>query len=175
MPWQTITISNEDPTLKTFPKPPRFLVDENLGPQLPAALRKLGYNATDLFALNLTRRTKEDVFAEAWQEDRIFVTQARDFLDDCRFPPDRNPGIIILPANNGDALLSALIYALPVVTTGRYLFDGLKILVGEDGRLTVTSRNAATGAQERTQYKLRMAGPPLVWHPTGSTQSPLAY
>ena len=175
MPWQTITISNEEAGafIKSFPKASRFLIDENLGPELAPALRRLGYNATDVFALRLTSRNDEDVIAAASREHRILLTQDRDFLDDHRFPPNRNPGIVVLPANNDDALMSALVYALSLVAKGRDLWDGVKIVVGENGRLTVTSHNHATGAQERTHYKLRMAGPPLIWHPTGSTKSPL--
>jgi predicted nuclease of predicted toxin-antitoxin system len=175
MPWQTITISHEEAGafIKSFPKASRFLIDENLGPELAPALRRLGYNATDVFALKLTSRTDEDVIAAAWREHRILLTQDRDFLDDRRFPPNRNPGIVVLPANNNDVLMSALMSALSLIVLGRGLRDGMKVLVGENGRLTVTSYHHTTGVAERTHYKLRMAGPPLIWHPTGSTKSTL--
>ena len=171
MPWQTITVNNEEAGAfaKSLPTVSGFLIDGNLGPGLAPALRRLGYNATDVFALKLTSRS--DVIAAACREHRILLTQDRDFLDDCRFPPYRNSGIVVLPGNNDDALMRALIYALSLVAKGRELSDGVKIVVGENGRLTLTSRNHATGAQERTHYKLRLAGPPLIWHPT--RRSPL--
>ena len=110
MPSQTITISNEEAGafVKSFPKASRFLIDENLGPELAPALRRLGYNATDVFTLKLTSRTDEDVIAAAWRDHRILLTQDRDFLDDRRFPPNRNPGIVVLPANNDDALVTSV-------------------------------------------------------------------
>jgi hypothetical protein len=53
MPWQAIDISNQEAHdfVKALPKASRFLVDENLGPELAPVLCRLGYNATDVFAL----------------------------------------------------------------------------------------------------------------------------
>src|SRR5262245_48584280 len=170
MAWQTITISNEQSgaLARAFPNASRFLVDTNMGPRFTPALRRLGYNATDVFALQLDGRTKQDVYAAAWGQRRILLTQDRDFLDDCKFSPNRNSGIVVLPATNDDALVSALMAALAVVGVGRGLVDGVKVLVGENGRLTVTSYNQVTDLAERTYYKLRMAGPPLIWRKTGN-------
>jgi predicted nuclease of predicted toxin-antitoxin system len=165
MPWQTITISNDEASglIRGFSNVSRFLVDATLGPGFAPALRRLGYNATDVFALKLDSRTKEDVYAAAVSQDRILITQDRAFLDDRRFPLNRNPIIVVLPPNNNDALVSALMTTLSLVVKGLNLCDGVKILVGEDGRLTATSYNRATSVEERTHYKLRMAGPPLIW------------
>jgi predicted nuclease of predicted toxin-antitoxin system len=165
MPWQPIDISNQEAIefLKAFPKASRFLVDENLGPELAPTLRNLGYNAADIYALNLNGRSDEDVFAAAWRERRILLTQDRDFLDDRRFPRHRNPGVVVLPAQNDGALINALVYALALVRQGRELWEGVKMVVCEDGILTVVCHNHNTGALETSRYKLRMAGPPLVW------------
>jgi len=165
MPWQTITISNDEASglIKGFSSVSRFLVDTTLGPGFASALRRLGYNATDVFSLKLDSRTKEDVYAAAVSQERILLTQDRSFLDDRRFSLNRNPGIVVLPPNNNDALVSALMTALSLVVKGLSVRDGVKILVGEDGRLTATSYNRATSVEERTHYKLRMAGPPLIW------------
>src|SRR5262245_14622928 len=175
MPWQTITIRNDETgaLLRRFQNTSRFLVDRNLGPRFASALQKLGYNATDVFALKLASLTQEHVYAAAWRQRRILLTSERDFLDDHKFPPGPNACIVVLPANNNDALMSALMSALSLVVLGRGLRDGVKVLVGENGRLTVTGHNHTTGVSERTHYKLRMAGPPLIWHPTGSTKLPL--
>src|SRR5215831_10740857 len=165
MPWQPIDISNQEAIefLKDFPKASHFLVDENLGPELAPTLRNLGYNATDVFALKLNGRSDEDVFAAAWSERRILLTRDRDFLDDRRFPPHRSAGIVVLLGRHDEALVSALMYALSVVGKGRALWEGAKLVVHEGGRLTVTDLNHATGARDTTHYKLRIAGPPLVW------------
>src|SRR5215831_10901252 len=165
MPWQPIDISNQEAIefLKDFPKASHFLVDENLGPELAPTLRNLGYNATDIYALNLNGRSDEDVFAAAWSERCILLTQDRDFLDDRRFPRHRNPGVVVLPAHNDGALINALVYALALVRQGQELWEGVKMVVCEDGILTVMCNNHDTGALETTRYKLRMAGAPLMW------------
>jgi predicted nuclease of predicted toxin-antitoxin system len=165
MPWQPIGISNQEAhdLMKAFPKASRFLVDENLGPELAPTLQNLGYNVTDTRTLKLNGRSDEDVFATAWRERRILLTQDKDFLDDRRFPKHRNPGVVVLPALSEGALINALVYALALVRQGRELWEGVKMVVCGDGILTVICHNHDTGALETTRYKLRMAGPPLMW------------
>jgi predicted nuclease of predicted toxin-antitoxin system len=162
MTWRQIEISNDtaDSFMKALPKACRFLVDENLGPELAPALRRLGYNAT---TLKVNNRSDGDVFAAAWREQRILLTQDRDFLDDRRFPLHRNPGVIVLPAANDNALIDVLVHALPLVCKGRELWHRVKIVVRENGKLTVLCRNHDTGAREIMHFKLRMTGPPLIW------------
>jgi len=149
--------------MKAFPRASRFMVDEYLGPEVAPTLRNLGYNATDTHTLKLNGRSDEEVFAAAWRERRILLTQDRNFLDDRRFPPNRNAGIVVLLGGHDEALVSALMYALSVVGKGRARWEGAKLVVHEGGRLTVTDLNHATGARDTTHYKLRIAGPPLVW------------
>jgi len=163
--WQLIPIRDDEANefMKASPKASRFLVDENLGPELAPTLRGLGCNATDLLDLKLCGRSDEEVFAAAGKERRILLTQDRDFLDDRRFPPNRNAGVVVLPGGNNDALINALVYALSLVRKSGELWEGAKMIVREDGRVTVTARNQDTGALETTHYKLRVAGPPLVW------------
>ena len=165
MSWQPIDISNQEAIrfLKAFPKVSRFLVDENLGPKLAPSLRHLGYNATDTYTLKLNGRSDKEVFAAAWREQRILLTQDRDFLDDRKFPRHRNPGVVVLPPFNEGALINALVYTLALVRQDRELWQGVKIVVCQDGTLTVTCQNHDTGTLETTRYKLRMAGPPLMW------------
>jgi predicted nuclease of predicted toxin-antitoxin system len=165
MPWRPIDVSLDtvNAFMKAFPKASRFIIDENLGPELAPVLRKLGYNATDSFTLKLNGHSDEDVFAAAWRERRILLTQDREFLDDRRFPAYRNPGVVVLPARNDTALMSALVYALPLLQKGRELWEGLKIVVSENGKLTATYRNQDTRAREITHLKLRVTGPPLIW------------
>ena len=97
MTWQTIDISTKDVKAfaKAVSKQPRFLIDENINPELALKLRNVGYDAIDVFGLTLNGRSNEDVFAAAWREQRILMTQDRDFLDDCRFPPYRNAGVVV--------------------------------------------------------------------------------
>ena len=48
--------------------------------------------------LGLCGKSDEEVFAAAWSEKRVIVTHDSDFLNDRRFPPHRNPGVIRLAA-----------------------------------------------------------------------------
>jgi predicted nuclease of predicted toxin-antitoxin system len=120
-------------------KASRFVVDENLGPELAPTLRNLGYNTTDTSTLKLKGRSDKDVFASAWHERRILLMQDRDFLDERRFPWHRNAGVVVLPAHNDRALINALVYALALVRQGREPREQVKMVVCEDGILTVIS------------------------------------
>ena len=64
--------------------------------------------------------------------------------------------------NDTAPLIKALLCALSAVCE-RGLSDGVKIVVTEDGRLSLTRRNCRTGLSETTLYKLRKNGPPLIW------------
>jgi len=140
--------------MKAFPKASRFLVDENLGPELAPTLRNLGYNTTDTYTLKLDGRSDEDIFAAAWRERRILLTQDRDFLDHRRFTRHRNPGVVVLPAHNDGALINALVYALALVRQGRELWEGVNIVVCEDGIVTVICQNHDTGTLEKNPLQI---------------------
>src|SRR5215475_9393621 len=143
MTWQPVEITNREAEafVKAFPKNSRFLIDENLGPRLAPALRSAGYDAIDVFALKLNGRSDEDVFAAAWRDGRILLTQDRDFLDDCQFQPHRNAGVVVLPAVNDDGLMKAMVYALSIIKNGAELWTGAKILVSQDGTFTITHQD----------------------------------
>jgi len=83
--------------VKDFRRKARFLVDESLGASVAEVLRGQGWNARYVRELSLEGRSDEEVFARAWAEDRILLTHDTDFLDDRRFPPHRNPGVVVLP------------------------------------------------------------------------------
>jgi hypothetical protein len=104
----------------------------------------------------------ENLFAFAQKQDRILLTHNVDFLDDRKFPPDpnRNPGVIVLPgASGGDSILiRAIGEALSLVGYFREVYRGSKIIVSEDGTLTVSSRNRETGRIERTKYRFTKNG-----------------
>jgi hypothetical protein len=76
---------------------------------------------------------------------------------------DRNP------ANDTAPVIQALLCALSAVCEGHDLSDGVKIVITEDGRLSLTRRNCQTGVPETTLYKLRKNGPPLRWSEAKST------
>jgi hypothetical protein len=54
--------------------------------------------------------------------------------------------------------------ALAVIGEKREVWRGIRIVVHEDGRLSVTDEDSNTGTRQVTHYKLRIAGSPLVWN-----------
>ncbi len=82
---------------RQWSKKARFLVDECLGIEAAKVLTAFGWNALFVEDAHLANHSDEDIFAYAWRSDRIILTHDGDFLDDRRFPLNRNPGVIILP------------------------------------------------------------------------------
>jgi predicted nuclease of predicted toxin-antitoxin system len=74
----------------------RFLVDESIGSNVAKFLQDNGFNTKYVADIGLLGHSDEDVFAAAWKDNRIIVTHDPDFLDDRKFPPHRNPGVILV-------------------------------------------------------------------------------
>lgn len=74
----------------------RFLIDESAGPGVAKTLRSAGYNVKYVSDLGLCGHSDEDVFAAGWREARIIVTHDSDFLDNRKFPFNRNPGVVVI-------------------------------------------------------------------------------
>ena len=76
---------------------PRFLIDENLSPQLAHYLRAVhGYEAVHVNEIGLRGASDPDVLARAVAEDRIVVTNnAEDFRQLGRRTPD-HPGLAVM-------------------------------------------------------------------------------
>ena len=76
---------------------PRFLIDENLSPQLAHHLRAVhGYEAVHVNEIGLQGASDPDVLARAVAEDRIVVTSnAEDFRQLGRRTPD-HPGLAVM-------------------------------------------------------------------------------
>jgi predicted nuclease of predicted toxin-antitoxin system len=145
-----------------FRKAARFLVDGRLGREQSRLFRELGYDAVDVFMLRLAGVSDEQVFQAACREHWTLVTGSRVFLNDSRFPPEQNAGILLLPRAN-DILTKALLRTLCLLWGGSGFWTGSKIVAGEDGRLTISVRSDRNGAWETKRYKLRVNGPPLIW------------
>ncbi len=133
----------------------RFLVDHNVIDDVPAVLADRKWNVETAAEAGLAGRSDEDVLAYAWREDRILITHDRDFLDERRFPPHRNPGIVILPGGSGDlrAVARALAIALPIVGPFREAWRSSCIEVSSEGVISIRNRDKATGARTTTRYR----------------------
>lgn len=138
-----------------FRKKCRFLVDENLGIDAAKVLRSLGWNTVYVDDVGLTGKDDADVFAFAWREDRVLLTHDADFLDDKRFPPNRNPGVIVLPGASGSSAplereLARLHFYL---ASYREIHRYCKSNVSSEGEWTVRRWSKETG--EHTYARLR--------------------
>jgi len=61
-----------------------------------AALQGNYETGNQALSMHLRFFTIRDVFAFAWRDSRIVVTHDADFLDNKRFPPNRNPRISLV-------------------------------------------------------------------------------
>src|SRR3990172_101090 len=138
-----------------FRKRARFLVDESLGAEVAEVLRDQGWNARYVTELGLEGHSDEDVFARAWADDRIILTHDTDFLDDKRFPPHRNPGVVVLPGAEGDdpSLLTALAGLVSFVAPFREGYRRAKVIVSADAEWTFIRQNPETGAMEKRRFR----------------------
>jgi predicted nuclease of predicted toxin-antitoxin system len=151
----------------------RFLVDEDVDDGLAAALLDMGWNAVGVRGAGLKGRSDEDILAFAHRENRVLVTHDRDYLDDRRFPPHRNPGLIILPRGSPHhgSLINALAAVLPVVGHFRDVFRGSKVEVDGGGVLTILSRDGDTGKMTKTRYRYGRQGVPEAWDEEAASTS----
>jgi hypothetical protein len=133
----------------------KFLVDENLGTEVTRVLRDDGWNVTDVFELNIVGQPDENVFAAARKLNRILLTHDEDFLDDRRFPPRLNPGLVVLPGAEGNdiALLSAIYRLLSIVGQLRELWRYTKIVIATDGTWTVMAFDQSEGRITKNRYR----------------------
>jgi len=124
-----------------FKKKARFLVDESLGEAVARVLRDDRWNAIFVSDAGLGGHSDEDVFAYAWKEDRVLLTHDQDFLDDRRFPPHRNAGVIVLPgaSGSGEGLGSALRSVVSIIGLNRGAFRRFKIEIAKDGIWNIKS------------------------------------
>jgi len=107
----------------------------------------------------------EDVFARAWVDDRIILTHDTDFLDDRRFPPHQNPGVVVLPGAEGEeaALITSLAGLVSFVAPFREGYRREKVVVSADAEWTFIRRNSKTGAMEKRRFRIPPRGPMEEW------------
>lgn len=114
---------------------------QNGAPGTENLLRHLESNRHQLLVdVGLLGKT-EDVSAFAWKEDRVIITHDPDFIDDRRFPPKRNPGIVLIrPGSNGRndrGLKVCLIKMLHIAREHASWFRGRKLDYSSETNLTI--------------------------------------
>src|SRR5262249_7529665 len=129
-------------------------------------LRAAGWNATYAGDVGLLGHDDMDVFAFAAREGRVILTHDTDFLDDRRFPPHRNPGIVVLPGASGEEheLGKELGGMLSIVGRFRAAWFGSKIQISPSGEWTIKHWASAARKHITNRYQFPKHGMPLVWH-----------
>src|SRR2546426_2477038 len=123
MPWKPLDVTQDEirAAVRAFSKKARFLVDENMDAETAPFLRGHGWNAKTVAEAGLRGHPDENVLALSHREDRVLLTHDSGFLDDERFPPHRNPGIIVLPGAEGE--VRSLVRALMDLLLGAFIVD----------------------------------------------------
>jgi len=157
-----------------YRKKARFLVDESAGPALAGEVKRRGWNAAYVGELGLEGHPDEDVFSRAWQEDRVLLTHDQDFLDDRRFPPHRNPGVVVLPGASGmtQGLANALDRVLDFIGRHRKYYQHTKILISEDGTWTEKGSRKELGRRYERKFKFGFHGEVLTWENAEDKEEP---
>lgn len=139
----------------------RFLVDESAGDEVAKALQMLRYNTKYVGDLGLLGRSDEDVFAAAWKDNRVVVTHDSDFLDDRRFPPNRNPGVIVVQpgadGRNAYGLIACLMKAVQIGGKTARWFRGKKLDFSSVEEFSIKS----VGGRQR--YRWPAYGDVMIW------------
>jgi hypothetical protein len=158
MTWRPVSLPSDEELQKVtrdLSSRARFLIDESLGIGVAELLREANWNVKFVDEVGLRGRSDEDVFAYAYREDRILLAHDVDFLNDRRFPPHRNPGVIVLPGAAGEevTLAKALGLAISLVGHLRKAYRQVKLYVSPDLTITIRRRDSETGAMNNTRYR----------------------
>lgn len=163
MPWKKLDLPTADEMRgmdEAYRGKARFLVDESMGAAIAKYLDEKGYNTKYVGDEGLEGRSDEDVFAFAWKSERIIVTHDPDFLDDRRFPPHRNPGIVLVrPGSSGrdDYGLLVCIYKATLLADNAQWFRRKKLDFSSKDLLTITSPGT------RVKYLWERNRDPMIW------------
>jgi len=162
MPWTELSIDEDEISgfAREYKRKARFLIDECLGEEAARVISDLGWNAVYVSAVGLLGHTDEDILAEAWRTDRVLLTHDPDFLDDRRFPPHRNPGLVILPGAAGCTDVLERELARVLVTLGRHrdAYRGFKIHIREDGTWVIRDACTPQGVKHARLLKFVQGG-----------------
>jgi len=147
--------------LRTLEKKTRFLVDENVHTEVVRYLRAHGWNVKSVDDVALRGHSDEDVLAFAHREDRILLTHDRDFLNDRQYPPNRNPGVVILTGGKGndERLVTGLMDLLVTLAPYREILPNCKAVFHEDRTVAITLKDFHSGKLETMLFRLSPGQP----------------
>ena len=166
MPWErhpTLTKADIAATRRDLKKT-SFLVDESVDLAVAVAFRLAGFKAVHVSEIGLDGHSDEDVFARAWREDRVILTHDADSLNDRAFPPQRNPGAVLLPGTSGtrNTLPDILTWIARTIGRSRSLWLRTEVVFFGDGSWAVHTFEKDEGRIVSTRYR-RRAGRLEIW------------
>lgn len=140
---------------RKFESKARFLVDESVGMDAVRLIQDRGWNVRYVDDVGLSGRSDEEVLAFAWEEQRILLTHDFEFLDDSRFPFQRNPGLVVLPGGTDSTvgLADAINAVLALIGPYFKAYRGYKIRITEDGVWTIRSFSTEEGISQEIHVK----------------------
>ena len=140
---------------KKFESKARFLVDESVGMDAVRLIQDRGWNVRYVDDVGLSGQSDEEVLAFAWEEERILLTHHFEFLDDSRFPFQRNPGLVVLPGGTDSTvgLADAINGVLALIGPYSKAYQGYKIRITEDGVWTIRRFSTEEGISQEIQVK----------------------
>jgi hypothetical protein len=118
-------------------------------------IRDRGWNVRYVEDLGLLDGSHEAVLAFARREQRILLTHHFDFLDDSRFPFQRNPGLVVLPGGSDSTVgvTDAINGVLALIGPYSKAYRGFKIRIAEDGVWTIRRFNTEEGVHQEISVK----------------------
>ena len=171
MPWEQISFSKKewkqiDSEIKTFRKRTRFIVDENIPLDLITVLKEKGYDAKSIDDFGLRGRDDKEVYNIACKENRVLITQDKDFLNDSLFPMHNCPGVAVFPAyyESPNAFVTAFGHLLMVHGKSGELWNKQKIIFPGDETVSIRYINSNTGGIGVIRFKFPKNGIPMVWN-----------
>ena len=171
MGWKPIFVSDQEArsASRNAARRAKFQLDESIDPLVAKVLREKGFNVRTAAEVGLSGHADEDHLATAKRDDRILLTHDEDFLNNRRFPPSRNPGLVVVPGGAGDigALGDSLQIVALLVAPYRETWRGAKIKITADGYITIWNRDQASGRYRETRYRMTANGPALRWEDDG--------
>ena len=168
MPWVVLDTKNvrRHQPIRNQQSRVRFLVDESLGVQAVHALEANGWNAKFVNDLGLMGKDDTMVFSAAWKQKRVILTHDRDFLDNRKVPPHRNPGVVVFvvgaSGEDDDRLLrSFFLMQAYLKVFGQAYMIGTKIVFSDDEHLSIERKCA--GGLRTSRYWVPRTGEALEW------------
>ena len=172
MAWRPLDLRNAGTSTAKSRRAPQvsFLVDESLGWDAVRVLRENGWNAKFVDDFGLSGADDTAVFAAAWKQKRVILTHDRDFLDNKRFHPHRNPGVVVFVVGASGEDDERLIRAFAIMQAFLKVFGagymlGTKIVFSDDEHVSIERRGRSGGGIRTVRYWIPRRGQAMEWMP----------